>query len=67
MQKNIDYIVVEELPAEQQAPFMNWLQGQTISVIPAEADKAFKCCEKSKYDLWLSFWMQGKQAPEDDD
>ena len=38
MKKNIDYILISELPEEQQLIFTHWLRGQTCPVVEGEKD-----------------------------
>lgn len=50
-EKNVNYIVIEELPEDQQEPFSKWLYGQTVPIIESEGDH--HCAYKWDYDLWL--------------
>jgi hypothetical protein len=63
MEKNIDYVVIPELPQEHQQPFIEWLTGQTIPLIEGEGENSMKCAYKWDYDKWLSYWSNGRIAP----
>ena len=61
MKKNIDYILISELPEEQQLIFTHWLRGQTCPVVEGEKDS--DCAYKHDYDLWLKYYLKNKTAP----
>lgn len=61
--KNINYIVISELPQEQQEPFNNWLFGQTRPLVEQEGENARNCAYKSDYNIWLNHWKKGQEAP----
>lgn len=63
MEKGKDYIVISELPEEQQAALREWLVGQTLPVVPAEGDKANDCCYRRDYDRFFTYWKAGQVAP----
>lgn len=58
-----NYIVISELPEEQQAPLRTWLVGQTMPVIQEEGKNAYDCCWRRDYEKWLSYWKEGLSAP----
>lgn len=53
MKKNVDYIVLSELPREQQIAFMKWWQGGTVPVVYAEKENKHSCVYKEDYDWFL--------------
>lgn len=53
MRKNIDYIVIPELPQEEQEPFLKWVTGKTMPDIAEEGDNRYQCFFKRDYDRWL--------------
>lgn len=61
--KNETYVVIPELPEEQQRPFSEWLIGQTLPVIDDEGENRYNCAYKWDYDKWLAYWQKGKNAP----
>jgi hypothetical protein len=63
MIKDIDYVVIPELPKEQQEPFNKWLIGQTLPIVEKEGVFKYKCAYKWDYDKWLAYWERGKTAP----
>ncbi len=63
MQKGKEYIVIDELPEEQQAPLRKWLIGQTVPVILQEGENAHDCCYLWDYNKWLTYWKAGRSAP----
>lgn len=62
MTKNIDYIVIPELPEEQREPLRKWLIGQTRPTVFAEGENAHNCCYKWDYDNWYESWKKGETA-----
>lgn len=60
------YIVIPELPKEQQEPFSNWLRNQTAPVIEEEGENRFNCAYRSDYNKWLSYWLKKQVAPIND-
>jgi hypothetical protein len=62
MEKNKDYIVITELPIEQQKPLNDWLYGQSAPIIEKEGINKYNCCFKWDYDTWYAAWIQGNGA-----
>lgn len=62
MTKNVDYIVIPELPEEQRVPLWTWLFNQTVPVVAAEGENAYECCYKWDYDRWYESWKKGETA-----
>ena len=60
--KGIHYLVVPELPLEEQIPLLMWLNGQTCPVIETEGINARKCCFVGDYECWKSSWQNGEVA-----
>lgn len=56
MKKGINYIVIDELPIEQQEGLKRWLRGQTVPTI--ENEKGI-CCYKNDYDVFMKFYYRG--------
>jgi hypothetical protein len=63
MIKNVDYIVISELPEEEQKPFRKWLVGQTLPLIEEESKNKYNCAYKWDYDKWLSYYRKNQNAP----
>jgi len=61
--KNYDYIVISELPEEQQEPLKKWLYGQTLPIVYEEGKNSHNCCYKWDYLTWLKCWKKNKIAP----
>lgn len=61
-QKGVHYVVIPELPEEQQALFTKWLDGQTVPIVGEEGENKFKCAYKWDYDQWYASWSKGKTA-----
>lgn len=59
------YLVMAELPAEQQAPFRQWIieGGQTQPVLEQEGAQAMDCAYMWDYERWYSYWSAGQAAP----
>lgn len=55
MRKNVDYIVISDLPIDQQRPFENWLKGQSMPMIESEGESRYKCAYKWDYDRWIEY------------
>ncbi|MDT0643704.1 hypothetical protein RM553_12750 [Zunongwangia sp. F363] len=53
MTKNVDYVVVSELPILHQAPFSNFLKNKTLPVIENEKPGA-TCAPMRIYRQWLN-------------
>ena len=58
-----DYVVIPELPKEQQKPLWKWLVGQTMPIVEEEGENARECCFKWDYDQWYEAWSRGRIAP----
>jgi hypothetical protein len=56
MEKGIDYIVVDELPIEQQLALKQWLIGKTVPTIEKEDSI---CCYKGDYDRFMKYDYRG--------
>lgn len=52
MKKNKDYVVITELPEEEQTPFVRWLAGQTRPLIEAEKENKWNCAYAWDYKCW---------------
>lgn len=59
------YIVIADLPMEQQAPLNEWPIGQTREVIEEEENK-YNCCFYHDYSHWYEHWIKGETAPNND-
>ena len=57
------YIVISDLPIEQQEPFKKWLIGQTCPAIDTEGKNKYNCAYVWDYKYWLSEWVNGKETP----
>ena len=55
MKKGEDYILISELPIEEQNPFQKWLLGKTRSIIEEEGINSMDCCYKLDYERWQAF------------
>lgn len=66
MTKGEDYIVISELPEEQQEALKKWLIGQTMPVVEQEGENAHNCCYRRDYDHFLAYWQAGQIAPVND-
>lgn len=63
---NLNYVIIEDLPEDQQKPFDEWLLGQTTPVIPEEElfrHKPVFCGYAHDYHLWYDYWIKGEEAP----
>lgn len=62
------YLVIAELPADQQVPFRRWVieGGQTQPVLEQEGKLATDCAYVWDYERWYGFWSQGQIAPIED-
>ena len=61
----LHYVVLEELPEDQQRPFSFWLEGQTMPAVVAEDIKYGKpvlCAYYEDYEKWYEAWRKGKIA-----
>ena len=65
MKKNKEggYVVIHELPKEQQEPFKLWLEGQTVPIVEDEGENKLWCAFKYDYDKFLRSWKVGLVAP----
>ena len=63
MKKNVDYIVIPELPIQQQAPLCKWLSGQTVPIVEEEGENKDKCCYIWDYKQWFEHWEKNRIAP----
>jgi hypothetical protein len=63
MIKNIDYVVISEIPEIQQERFKYWLRGQTQPIIEEEGDNKFDCAYKWDYDKFLAYYRKNQVAP----
>lgn len=63
---NAAYIVIADLPVEQQAPLNQWLIGQTREVIEEEGENKYNCCFYSDYSNWYDSWINGELATVND-
>ena len=52
MKKNVDYVVIPELPTHQQKEFDAWLIGQGRPAVSEEGENKFKCAYLSNYLAW---------------
>lgn len=66
MIKNVDYIVVNELPEIQQELFNKWMVGQTRPLVESEGDNKFNCAFKWDYDRWFAYYRKNLVAPIND-
>lgn len=55
-----NYVVIAELPQEQQEPFNKWLIGQTRPAIETEGDNKYNCAYRWDYDKWLKWHYVGR-------
>ncbi|MCY1636387.1 hypothetical protein NQ163_18610 [Marinifilum sp. D737] len=55
MRKGIDYILISELPGEEQKPFQKWLYGKTRPIIDEVSIDPMDCCYKLDYERWRAF------------
>lgn len=55
MRKGIDYILISELPNEDQEPFRKWLFGKTRPIVEVEGVNSMDCCYKLDYERWRAF------------
>jgi hypothetical protein len=60
--KNVDYVVIPDLPEKERAPLKEWLRGQTRPVIEAEGEHARACCYKWDYDRFKTAFDKGQVA-----
>ena len=63
--EGIYYVVVNELPEDQQKPFSDWLIGQTLPVIEEEERKYGKVTITAyswDYEYWYDYWIKGEEA-----
>jgi hypothetical protein len=60
--KGENYIVIPELPKEEQEPFNKWLSGQTCPLVEAEGENKFKCAYIGDYRQWKTAWAKGRVA-----
>jgi hypothetical protein len=60
------YIVVADLPLEQQVPLNEWLKGQTREAIEEEGENKYNCCYYTDYSNWYEHWIKGGIAANDD-
>lgn len=62
------FVIVRELPEDQQQEFSDWLLGITTPVVP-EADAFYGeivlCAYSWDYEIWYDYWIQGEIAPKD--
>ena len=63
---NTAYIVIADLPAEQQAPLNQWLVGQTREAIEEEGENKYNCCFYHDYSNWYDNGIKGETAPNND-
>lgn len=56
MKKNIDYIVIDELPIEQREALKKWLMGKTVPTIENEKNM---CCYKRDYENFIRYDYRG--------
>jgi hypothetical protein len=56
------YIVIAELPIEQQAPLNEWLRNQTREAIEHEGENKCNCCFYHDYLRWYDRWILGEKA-----
>jgi hypothetical protein len=66
MKNQKGYVVISELPLDQQEPFKKWLINQTLPVIPEEGTNSHNCAYSWDYEHWFSHWSIGKEAEIDD-
>ncbi|OJU28183.1 MAG: hypothetical protein BGN92_10050 [Sphingobacteriales bacterium 41-5] len=60
------YIVIADLPVEQQVPLNQWLIGQTREAIKEEGENKYNCCFYHDYSNWYDGWIKGETAPNND-
>ncbi|MFA6402414.1 MAG: hypothetical protein WCX31_12450 [Salinivirgaceae bacterium] len=53
MIKDVNYIVIPELPMEQQNPFLEWLYLKQCPIVAKEGENANNCAYKWDYDEFL--------------
>jgi len=61
--KGKSYVVISELPIEQQEPFKKWLIWQTCPAVEGEGENKYNCAYIWDYESWLKDWKNGKEAP----
>lgn len=52
MKKNVDYVVIPELPTHQQKEFEAWMVNQGRPAVSVEGENMFKCAYLSNYLMW---------------
>lgn len=62
-EKGKTYVVIPELPENEQKPFSDWLTGQTLPIIDSEGENAYNCAWKWDYDKWKAYFEKGQIAP----
>ncbi|RUT72942.1 hypothetical protein [Ancylomarina longa] len=55
MKKEVDYILISELPSEDQEPFQKWLSVRARPVIEEEGTNSMDYCWRLDYERWKSF------------
>jgi len=55
MKKGKDYILISELPSEEQELFQKWLYGKTRPIIEEEGVNSMDCCYKLDYERWRAY------------
>lgn len=61
--KGVDYVVITELPKEQQVQLTKWLAGQTRPLIQDEEGRVLSVCYRWDYEDWLEHYKKGEVAP----
>lgn len=64
--KGLFYVVINELPVDQQEPFSKWLEGMTMIVVEEEDIKYGNPTATPyswDYELWYDYWIKGEEAP----
>jgi hypothetical protein len=54
--KNVDYVVVKELPEAMQDKFEQWLSGKRRPIIFNEGDNFCECAYYSDYKEFLTYF-----------
>ena len=62
LNKYAPYIVIADLPAEQQTPLNEWLKNQTREAIEEEGENKYNCCFYHDYNNWYEQWIKGENA-----
>jgi len=59
---NCLYVIITQLPKEQQKEFEKWIVGQTCHTIEKEGENMYNCAYYRDYSRWYDSWANGKRA-----